>query len=159
MILLTRLHFIITFFLIPFALSAQNNTITGKVTDASGNPLANVSVLVEGSTIGTATAKDGTYKLTVTKPSGNILVFSFVGFTTKEVTQTSGTVDVKMEKSNEALEAVVVVGYGTQKRKDITGSVMSIDKKRLEDLPNTNFVQALEGALPGVSVTTNGGGA
>jgi TonB-dependent SusC/RagA subfamily outer membrane receptor len=64
-----------------------------------------------------------------------------------------------MEKTNQSLDAVVVVGYGTQKRKDVTGSIVSVDKQRLENMPNSNFAQALEGALPGVSINTNGGGA
>jgi len=165
MLLIKRLRFFIflsTFcYLIPFAAFSQTNatSITGKVTDANGNPLANVSVVVKGTTAGTATSTDGTYRLTVSKPSGNVLVFSSVGFADKEVTQVNKVENVQMQKANEALDAVVVVGYGTQKRKDITGSVVSVDKQRLEDLPNTNFAQALEGALPGVSVTTTGGGA
>lgn len=164
MLTIKRLHYIITFslffYLFPFKASAQNTLITGKVTDAGGKPLENASVAVKGTTIGTATAGGGTYQINANKPTGNILVFSSIGFADKEVSQTSGNiVNVQMEKSDEALEAVVVVGYGTQKRKDITGSVVSVDRQRLEDLPNTNFVQALEGSLPGVAVTTNGGGA
>lgn len=157
--LLIPITFFLCLFLFPFATSAQNTIISGKVTDAMGNPLENVSIILKGTTTGTATSKDGTYRISVTKPSGNTLIFSYVGFKNKEVTQSSGTVNVQMEKSNGALENIVVVGYGTQKRKDITGSIVSVDKQRLDDLPNTNFAQALEGALPGVSVTTNGGGA
>lgn len=165
MLLIKRLHCFFLFstfcYLLPLAVFAQNNSnlIKGKVTDISGNPLANVSVLVKGTTTGTTTSKDGTYTLTALKPSGNTLVFSSVGFATKEITQVTNIVNIQMEKSSEALDAVVVVGYGTQKRKDITGSIVTIDKQRLEDLPNTNFAQSLEGALAGVAVTTTGGGA
>lgn len=139
--------------------AAQNTVITGRVTDPDGKPVENVSVQLKGTATGAATAADGTYRLTVPKATGNVLVFSSVGFTEKEITQTAGTVNVQMEKNSQSLDAVVVVGYGTQKRKDVTGSVVSLDKQRLESLPNTNFAQALEGALPGVSINTNGGGA
>ncbi len=164
MLTIKRLFCAFTFFSIlcslPCAVFAQNNVISGKVTDATGNPLGNVSVLIKGFAQGTATLADGTYKIATSKPSGNILVFSSVGFADKEVAQATGnTINVQLEKSNEALNEVVVVGYGTQKRKDITGSIATVDKQRLEDLPNTNFAQSLEGALAGVAVTTNGGGA
>jgi TonB-linked SusC/RagA family outer membrane protein len=157
--LLSAILFFLLIYFAPFAAVAQNTTVTGKVTGTDGKPLENVSVIDKATGNGTATAKDGTFKLNVNKPSGNTLLFTSVGFADKQVDQTSATVSVQMEKSNESLEAVVVVGYGTQKRKDITGSIVSVDKQRLEDLPNTNFVQSLEGSLPGVSVTTAGGGA
>jgi len=147
-------------FIIPVDALAQNTVISGKVTDENADPLPNVSVVIKGTTIGTATSANGTYQLNVPKASGNTLVFSFVGFTDKEITQTQGnTINVQMEKTNQSLDAVVVVGYGTQKRKDVTGSIVSVDKQRLENMPNSNFAQALEGALPGVSINTNGGGA
>ena len=147
-------------FTIPVDALAQNTILTGKVTDENANPLENVSVVIKGTNIGTITDANGSYRLSAIKPSGNIIVFSFVGFSDKEITQAQGNViNVQLEKSSQSLDAVVVVGYGTQKRKDITGSVVSIDKQRLENLPNSNFAQALEGALPGVSVNTNGGGA
>ncbi len=150
------------FLLFIFAVNAiaQNTTITGKVTDVEGNPLENVSVLIKGTNIGTTTVANGTYQIGVTKPSGNTLLFSYVGFSDKEITQSAdNTINVQLEKSSQSLDAVVVVGYGSQRRKDITGSVVSIDKQRLENLPNSNFAQALEGSLPGVSINTNGGGA
>ncbi len=161
---LKQLIFVIIgfFLLLSFGITAtaQNTTITGKVTDTEGIPLENVSVLVKGTNIGTTTLANGSYQVSVTKSSGNILIFSYVGFPDKEITQAQGNVmNVQLERSNQSLDAVVVVGYGTQKRKDITGAVVSIDKQRLENLPNSNFAQALEGALPGVSVNTNGGGA
>lgn len=157
--LLSSVFFFLLLFIIPFTLKAQTTTLTGKVTDESGSPVENVSVVIKGTNIGTTTAADGTYKLTATKPSGNVLVFSSVNFTDKEITQSGNTVNIQLEKSTQSLDAVVVVGYGTQKRKDVTGSIVSIDKQRLENMPNSNFVQALEGSLPGVNINTNGGGA
>ena len=159
MLLIKRFHCAITFFLflylLPFAGSAQNNTITGKVTGTDGSPLQNVSVIVKGTSIGTFTANNGTYRLTVTKPSDNTLVFSSVGFSDKEVAQTVGNIiNVQLEKTDQSLESVVVVGYGTQKKKDVTGSVASIPKDRLQQLPNTNIAQALEGSVPGLQINT-----
>lgn len=162
MLLIKRLNFyclFLLFFTIPFISLAQNNIITGKVTDADGKPVENVSVVIKGTNIGTTTAADGTYRLSVPKISGNILIYSSVNFTEKEITQKGNTVDVQLEKSSQSLDAVVVVGYGTQKRKDITGSIVTLDQKRLENMPNTNLLQAMEGAIPGLSLNTNGGGA
>ncbi len=162
--IMKRLIFVISCFFLFCIFSvdafAQNTTLIGKVTDAEGNPLENVSVLLKGTSIGTTSDRNGNYQLSATKPSGNILVFSYVGFTDKEITQSQGnTINVQLEKSSQSLDAVVVVGYGTQRRKDVTGSIVSIDKQRLENLPNSNFAQALQGSLPGVSINTNGGGA
>jgi TonB-linked SusC/RagA family outer membrane protein len=164
MILMKRLcsaiFFLSLLFLLPFESSAQGSSITGKVTDAEGKPLENVSVVVKGTTNGASTGADGTYRLNVTRPTGNVLVFSSIGFTDKEISQSgSNTINVQLERSSLSLDAVVVVGYGSQKRRDVTGSVVSVDKQRLENMPNSNFVQALEGAVPGLSINTNGGGA
>lgn len=154
---------ILTFLLLiilPGLAIAQENNITGKVMDAKGNPLANVSIILKGSTKGTSTLSDGTFQIMVPKTKGNILVFTSVGFDEKEVKQENNSpLEVIMNKTDQSLETVVVVGYGSQKKKDITGSIVTVDKQRLEDLPNTNFAQSLEGALAGVAVTTNGGGA
>jgi len=147
--LLSSVFFFLLLFVIPFTLKAQTTTLTGKVADESGSPVENVSVVIKGTNIGTTTAADGTFRLSTTKSSGNTLVFSSVGFADKEITQSNGNVvNVQLEKSSQSLESVVVVGYGTQKRKDVTGSIVSIDKQRLENMPNSNFAQALEGSLP-----------
>jgi TonB-linked SusC/RagA family outer membrane protein len=144
---------------LPASLFAQT-PVKGKVTDADGNPLQSVSVSVQGKTGGVTTAADGTFSLAADRTAGDTLVFSYVGFADKKVKAgLTGDVNVVLEKNDQSLNNVVVVGYGTQRRKDITGSVVSIDKQRLENMPNSNFAQALEGAVPGVSVNTNGGGA
>lgn len=148
------------FFLLSISSFAQNAAVRGKVTDLDGVPLQSVSVNVKGTVAGTTTKADGTFSLSVTRTGADVLVFSFVGYNDKEVTLgTSNEVNVQLEKNEKALNAVVVVGYGTQRRKDVTGSVVSLDKQRLENMPNTNVFQALQGAMPGVSINTNGGGA
>lgn len=161
MLFLSRLSlsfFILFCLLLPVTVLAQTTTVSGKVTDGDGNPLGNVSVVVKGTTTGTVTAANGNYQITAPS-AGASLVFSSTGYIDKEITVTGTTLNVQLTKTEQSLDNVVVVGYGTQKRRDVTGSVVSVDKKRLENMPNTNVLQALEGSLPGVSVNTNGGGA
>lgn len=147
------------FFLFHTAFS-QLTPLTGKVTDVEGKPLENISVTIKGSNAGTTTAANGTYQLTAARPGGNVLVFSSVGYGMQEIKQGRGnTIDARLDKSDQSMNAVVVVGYGTQKKSDVTGAVASVDRKRLENLPNTNFAQALQAAVPGISIGQNGGGA
>src|ERR1700761_7816735 len=146
--------------LLPGVLLAQGITVKGTVRDQAKNePLAGVSVQVKGSTGGTTTDSLGHYSITVRDRKAT-LVFNYVGYVAQEQSvNREGALDITLSASTASLNEGVVVGYGTQKRRDITGSVVSLDRQRLEDMPNTNFEQALEGSLPGVSVTTSGGGA
>lgn len=154
------LIFFCSLLLFPLGLSAQSITVKGTVTDqAKGEPLAGVSVMVKGTQQGTTTDSLGRYSITVPGRKA-ILTFNYVGYAGQELSASrQGALNVSLTASTANLNEVVVVGYGTQKRRDITGSVVSLDNQRLENMPNTNFVQALEGSLPGVSVTTSGGGA
>jgi TonB-linked SusC/RagA family outer membrane protein len=146
--------------ILPVSVFAQNTVITGKVTDPEGNPVQSVSVNVKGSSAGTTTKADGSFSLSFTKTGSDVLVFSSVGFTDKEITIGNNTeINAQLERNEQSLNNVVVVGYGTQKRKDVTGSVVTLDRKRLDNIPNSNVMQALEGAIAGVSINTNGGGA
>jgi CarboxypepD_reg-like domain/TonB-dependent Receptor Plug Domain len=143
-----------------FSAFSQSSQITGKVTDPDGAPLQSVSVGVKGTNVATSTKADGSFALSVVKKGGEILQFSFVGFADKEVALgSSNDLNVQLERSEQSLNAVVVVGYGTQKRKDITGAVVSLDKQRLEQLPNTNIAQALQGSVAGLSINLNAAGA
>jgi TonB-linked SusC/RagA family outer membrane protein len=130
--------------------------IQGTVSDAKG-PLPGVNVKLKGTTTGTVTDATGKYKLTV--PDGNgTLVFSFVGFTTQEIAITNRTtIDVTMAEVPKALNEVVVVGYGTQRRVDLTGSVASVSSKQLQERPQTNLEQELAGKIAGVNVSSNSG--
>lgn len=142
----------------PTTLMAQQVTVKGTVTDqAKSEPLVGVSVQVKGTQQGTTTDSLGRFTISVPNKR-SILTFNYVGYAGQELPATS-TLNVSLIASTANLNEVVVVGYGTQKRRDITGSVVSLDRQRLEDMPNTNFAQALEGSLPGVTVTTAGGGA
>ncbi|MCS2698271.1 carboxypeptidase-like regulatory domain-containing protein [Phocaeicola dorei] len=104
----------------------QGRTVTGKIIDDTGEPLIGVSVLVKGTTVGTITDFDGNYSLEV--PSGkNILVISYIGYKTQDITVgKSNQLNIKMEADTQALDEVVVVGYGVMKKRDLTGSIASV---------------------------------
>jgi TonB-linked SusC/RagA family outer membrane protein len=131
--------------------------VTGAVISAEGNPLPGVNVLVKNTNIGTVTDVDGKYSLDV--PNENdILVFSFIGFTTQEVPVNGRTtIDVVMAEDVQALDEIVVIGYGTQKRSDLTGAVGSVNVEQLQERPATSLNQAMAGRIPGVQVNTNSG--
>jgi TonB-linked SusC/RagA family outer membrane protein len=137
----------------------QAKSISGKVTDALGGPLPGVSVIIKGTTQGTITDANGNYSLENVLSDGT-LVFSFVGMKTQEIPIAGKTTfDVVMEEETIGLEEVVAVGYGTQKKSDITGTVASIPKERLENTPNINIAQAIQGSIPGVMIQTSSAGA
>jgi TonB-linked SusC/RagA family outer membrane protein len=130
--------------------------ITGTVSDAKG-PLPGVTVKVKGTNVGAQTDINGKY--TLNAPDGNgTLVFTFIGYTTKEVPIAGKTqIDVVLAEEPKALSEVVVIGYGTSKRIDLTGSVGSVSGKQLQDRPQTNLEQELSGKIAGVNVSTNSG--
>jgi len=143
--------------LFSVSLFAQN--ITGVVTDAStGETLIGVSVIVKGTSVGTYTDLDGRY--TIPAKAGDVLAFYFMGFKNVEKTVASASViDVLMEPDNTFLDEVVVVGYGTQKKSDVTGSVASLGKEVLEERPVPNLITALQGSIPGLRVELYGSNA
>lgn len=130
-------------------------TITGKITNDKGEPLAGVSVLVKGTSKGTVTNPDGSF--TISAETGETLVFSMVGFAavTVKVGQ-SNEISVQLKSDVTSIEEVVVVGYGTQKRRAVTGAISSINSKTLNELAVPNMSQALQGRMAGVTVTNNG---
>jgi TonB-linked SusC/RagA family outer membrane protein len=143
-------------FALKFA-QAQDRTISGTVTDDKGAPLQNASVRVKGATQGVSTDLSGNFSITVPANVGS-LVISYVGFKDQEVRITGGKpLKVALEAGLSNLDEVVVVGYGTQKRKDVTGSVASIKGNAIKDLPMTSVTQAIQGKAPGVEVIDNSG--
>lgn len=146
---------------VPKAASRQqaaDGTIRGKVLDSDGLPLPGASVFVEGTSVGTVTDNSGNFEINARE--GSTLVVSFLGFCDarqRVSRQTSGYV-VVLEADAEFLDDVVVVGYGTQKKVNLTGAVGAISSEVLENKPITQASTALQGAIPGVTVTTNGGG-
>lgn len=133
-------------------LMAQERTINGKVTDQAGEPLPGVTVLVEGTQVGTVTDVDGDYSLDV-PAERDTLVFSFVGMQTQRVPiQGRTSISVTMVSQAQEMEQVVVVGYGTQKKQNLTGSVSSVDVGDLADASAPNTSSLLQGKMPGVTV-------
>lgn len=130
--------------------------VTGTVTDANG-PLVGVSVRVKGTTAGALTGDDGRY--TVDVPAGsNVLVFSYFGYQSQEVEINGRTsIDILLEEEATSLDEVVVVGYGTQKKSDLTGSVVSIKGDQIRSLIVGNPTSALQGKLAGIQIENNGG--
>ena len=108
---------------------AQSTVVKGVVTDKQGEPLIGVNVVEKGTTNGNITDLDGNFTITVEK--GRTLVFSYVGFISQEVKVTSNSMNITLLDDSQSLEEVVVVGYGTVKRKDLTGSLTSVDTKKL----------------------------
>ncbi|MBC3758088.1 TonB-dependent receptor [Hyunsoonleella sp. SJ7] len=135
---------------------AQEKAVSGKVVDQNNLPLPGATVLIKGSTAGTTTDFDGNYIITVSQ--GATLVFSFVGYATKEITVSSGnTISVTLLEDTTALEEVVVVAYGSQTRESIVGAVNVVSSGVIETQQVTSPLRALQGAVPGLSLLTDGG--
>jgi TonB-linked SusC/RagA family outer membrane protein len=133
----------------------QQNRITGTVTDENGNPLPGVNVRVEGTSYGAITDVSG--KFSITRTSDNaVIVFSFIGYNTISMPVAGrSVVDVQMKPDVRTLEDVVVVGYGVQKKINLTGSVAQVTADRLENRPVANINQALQGVAPGLNIVPN----
>jgi TonB-linked SusC/RagA family outer membrane protein len=149
-----KLIFCPLFLLLSSWAFAQQVTVTGKVTDENGQALPGVTITIKNSSTGTNSDIQGKYLLHTN--GGAILVFSMLGFDRQEVSVNNRTViDVQLSASNSLLNEVVVVGYGTQKRKDLTGSISSVKGDVFKDQPITNPIEALEGRIAGVNVITS----
>lgn len=136
--------------------NAQGKTVTGVIKDASGETIIGASIIVKGTTAATITGIDGSYKLNV-PANGKVFVVTYVGMEKKEVAITGSVVNVTLQNTDKSLDEVVVIGYGTQKKKDLTGSVSSVGEKALKDIPVSSAAEALTGKLAGVQVTTTEG--
>jgi TonB-dependent starch-binding outer membrane protein SusC len=135
----------------------QQNTVSGVVTDKTGAPLPGVTVVIKGTTTGTITGADGRYSVSGIPPAAT-LVFSFVGMRTQEVVVGSQTViSVSLQDETYGIEEVVAIGYGTVRKRDLTGSVSSVSGAKLKDIPVTSVSQAMVGRMPGVQVTKTEG--
>ena len=138
-----------------FHVFGQQRTITGRVTDKSdGSTIPGVSVLAVGTNSGTVTNLDGEYSITVDS-SVKILQFSYVGMRTQKITiGTSTSIEIRMESDNIGLDEFVVVGYGTVKKSDLTGSVTSFNMEELAKIPANSFDKKMQGRVSGVQVTS-----
>lgn len=140
-------------FTLLFSVAAlAQSTVRGKVTDESGVGLPGVNILIKGTTSGTTSDANGNYTIDVPSTSG-VLVFSFIGYTTQEVSfDGRSVIDIAMQPSAETLSEVVVVGYGVQRKSDVTGSLVSVSSEALKEVPVANLQQALQGRAAGVEV-------
>lgn len=131
--------------------------VTGQVIDASGEPLIGVNVLEKGTTNGTITDFEGKFTLALTTSKAT-LVISYIGYVTQELPASGkSNLNVTLKEDSETLEEVVVVGYGTQKKVNLTGSVASVSAKDIQDLPTSNTASLLQGRMPGLVISQNGG--
>lgn len=139
------------------AIAQQTVTVSGTISDGNTNqPLPGVSVIIKNSTKGTSTDFDGNYSITAN--ANDILVFSSIGYKKQEVTINGNTsINLSLSEDNNLLDEVVVIGYGTSARRDLTGSVASVSGDKLAAVPVPDAAQALQGKLPGVNITTQDG--
>lgn len=135
--------------------SAQGKKVTGTVSDANG-PLIGVNVMVKGTSTGTITDVDGNYSLEV--PQNAVLIFKYIGFNPMEkVVGGNSTLNIQMVEDSQQLDEVVVVGYGIQRKSDLTGSVTSIKAEELNTFPSSNVGDMLRGKAAGINVTATSG--
>jgi len=150
---------LLTIFCLNLSLNlfAQNSTVSGSVSDASGELLVGVNVFVKGTTQGTITDVDGNYTISGI-PEEATLVFSFVGMKTQEVVVGSQTnINIVLEADAIGLEELVVVGYTTRKKGEITGSISTVKSEELERMSNKDLAKSLSGKVPGLIVNDRGG--
>lgn len=141
------------FIVLPVA--AQKRNIVGTVNDASGDPMIGVSVVLKGTSVGTITDFNGNYSIE-TSSNKDVLIFSYVGYETKTLQVGSGNVmNVTLREDTKILEELVVVGYGTQKKSDLTGSVVSVKAEDMNAIPTSSVAEMLRGQAAGVVVTQN----
>jgi len=142
--------------LLMMGMAAEARVISGTVKDQTGETIISASVMVKGTTVGTVTDFDGNYTLDV-PDDAKVLIFSYVGMKTQELTITGDVMNVVLSENSEVLEEVVVTGYGTTKKRDLVTAVSSVNADQLKDIPVASASEALQGKLAGVSVTTTEG--
>jgi TonB-linked SusC/RagA family outer membrane protein len=151
---LLKLFFCSLLLLLSSWAMAQKMTVTGRVTDEKGQALPGVTVTIKQTTTGTNTDIDGKYSISANRT--DVIVFSMIGFVKQEISvNNQGVINIQLTESHDILNEVVVVGYGTQKRKDITGSVSSVKGDVFKDQPITNPLAALQGRVAGVNIIEN----
>jgi TonB-linked SusC/RagA family outer membrane protein len=146
---------VLSFFYSPILIKAQNVTsaVTGKVTDEKGAPLWGVTIEVKGTTTKTATGNDGEFSIQATAKSK--LIISSVGYTTQEVDVDGSPLNISLKTNTSDLTDVVVVGYGTRKKTDVTAAITSVSGEKIRSVPTTNLTSALQGRVTGVEVAAN----
>src|SRR6187200_2131596 len=152
---LTRPAILLAFsFFLVFNSLAQK-TITGTVMGPDKKPVTGASVIVKGTTVGTTTNEQGAFSIAL-PANRDVLLITYVEYEVNEVTVTGNTVEVTMKEKDMTQNEVVVTGYGTQRRTNVTGAVSSVNSKTINEYPVLSVAQALQGRVPGVTVTNNG---
>jgi TonB-dependent SusC/RagA subfamily outer membrane receptor len=148
---------LITFFSLV-NINAQNISVNGNVQDSgNGMPIPGVNILIKNTSLGVATDFDGNFSISDV-PKGSTIIFSYIGYITYEViVNTDTTLNVKLTQDISQLDEVIVIGYGTQTKKEITGAVSVVSSETIEKLKPTRIEQALQGQVAGVNITTNSG--
>lgn len=137
--------------------SAWDKEISGKVTDENGGGLPGVSILVKGTTVGTVTDSEGNYRFSA-PDDATILVFTYVGYLSEEIEIEDQTViNISLSPDISTLSEIVVIGYGTQKRANVTGAIATVDASKIQDASSANLSNLLAGRLPGVYIQQGGG--
>jgi TonB-dependent starch-binding outer membrane protein SusC len=142
--------------LLSISAVAQDKVVTGKITDSAGAPIAGVTVTPQGATGGTTTGPDGTFHLTV-RPATRFLVISSIGYATQRVAITGSPIQVALSAASSLQSEVVVIGYGTQQKRDLTGAISVVGVKDFQKGAITTADQLIAGKLAGVQVTARGG--
>ncbi|MDV7188469.1 TonB-dependent receptor [Lutibacter sp. TH_r2] len=150
--------YVVFFMLISFSSFAQKSVVKGKVTSQMGDPIPGVSVVLKGTEKGVVTDFDGMYQINIQKSSNSILVFSYIGMKTIEKNVSGKSeINVSLIENVTAMDEVVIVGYGSQQKKDITGSVSIVKADDFETRPNNQVGALLQGKAPGVEVLSSSG--
>ncbi|CCH00363.1 TonB-dependent receptor plug [Fibrella aestuarina BUZ 2] len=136
---------------------ARDIQLTGRVVGENGEGLPGVSIQIKSTVRGTTTDANGNYRLTVPEQPGTVLVFSFIGYVSQEVAVgNQTTINITLAADNKTLNEVVVVGYGVQRKRDVTGSVVSVNEATLKEVPAPNLINQLKGRAAGVTIVSNG---
>jgi len=152
---LTRHTFVLAFFLFLVVNSFAQKTITGTVIGPDKKPVVGASVIVKGTSVGTTTNDQGAFSIAL-PANRDVLLITYVEYEVNEITVTGNTVEVTMKEKDMTQNEVVVTGYGTQRRTNVTGAVSSVNSKTINAYPVLSVAQALQGRVPGVTVTNNG---
>lgn len=155
-----RIGFLLWILLLPLApaMAQGPQTISGRVLDEKGEPLPGVTVLVKGTSIGGTTNSDGTFNLNASE--GNTLVFSYLGYVARSIllsSENSRELSVKLQEDAQKLSEIVVVGYGTQQKKDLTGAIATVSGQEVAKVPVSGFDQALQGQVAGLQISSSSG--
>ena len=132
----------------------QNNACTGIVVDQNGETIIGASVVVKGTTNGTITGLDGDFSISNVK-KGDVISISYVGYAAQEIVWDGKPLKITLKEDTEVLDEVVVVGYATVKKANLTGAVSAVDDKVLADRPIVNLGQGLQGTIPNLNITTS----